>query len=87
MKEGETGPAGSERAGRTLWVLHKDGRSLTCLVSGEPGHEELRVLVDGEVYLDETHTVHDGAVSRARTLLHGFQAHGWTPVFVELPHA
>jgi hypothetical protein len=60
---------------------------VTCLVSGEPGHETLRVLVDGEPYLEETHIVHDGAVNRARRLLHGFEAHGWTPVFVALPRA
>jgi hypothetical protein len=87
MNEAEYGAAGPERAGRTLWVIRKDGRSVTCVVSGEPGHEELQVLVDGEVYLDETHTVHDGAVSRARTLLRGFEAHGWTPVLVVLPEA
>ena len=58
---------------------------MACLVSGEQGHEHLQVLLDGDVYLDETHTVHDGAVNRARTLLRGFEAHGWTPVVAAPP--
>jgi hypothetical protein len=65
---------------RTVWVLAKDGHTVTCVIFGEPGREELQVLIDLEPYLDELHTVHEGAVGRARTLLHGFEAHGWTPV-------
>jgi hypothetical protein len=38
------------------------------------------VLLDREVYLSEIHTVHEGAIARAHTLQHGFEAHGWTPV-------
>lgn len=53
---------------------------MTCVILGEPGHEELQVLLDQDVYLSEIHTVHDGAVGRARTLHRGFEAHGWTPV-------
>ena len=70
------------RAADTLWVLHKDGRTMTCVLSGEPGHEELQVLIDREVYLSETHSVRDGAIGRAHTLQRGFEAHGWTPDFV-----
>jgi hypothetical protein len=79
MKDEANAAAG---ATRTLWVLHKDGQKITCMISGEPGHEELKVLIDREVYLSETHTVHDGAIGRAHTLLRGFEAHGWTPDFV-----
>ena len=64
----------------TLWILGKDGHTMTCVLSGEPGHEELQVLLDREVYLSETHTVHDGAIGRAHILHRGFEAHGWTPV-------
>jgi hypothetical protein len=69
-----------EHAPRTLWVLHKEGHSMTCLISGRPGHEELRVLFDCDLYFSEIHTVHDGLLGRARTLYHGFEAHGWTSV-------
>ena len=65
---------------QTLWRLGKDGHTMTCALSGEPGHEELQVLLDREVYLSEIHTVHEGAITRAHTLQHGFEAHGWTPV-------
>jgi len=51
-----------------------------CTISGDAGHEELQVFLGREVYLSEIHTVHDGAVGRARTLRLGFEAHGWTPV-------
>jgi hypothetical protein len=62
----------------TLWVRHKDGHTMTCVLSGTPGHEELQVLIDREVYLSETHTVRDGAIARAHTLERGFEKHGWT---------
>jgi hypothetical protein len=52
---------------------------MTCVISGEPGQEELQVLLDGEIYLSEIHTVHEGAVARAHTLQRGFEAHGWAP--------
>jgi hypothetical protein len=78
MKD-EADAADAERATRTLWVLHKDGHTVTCVISGEPGHEELQVLIDREVYLSETHTVRDGAIGRSHTLQRGFEAHGWTP--------
>jgi hypothetical protein len=64
---------------RTLWSLSKDNHTMTCVISGEPGQEELRVLLDGEIYLSEIHTVHEGAVGRAETLHRGFEAHGWAP--------
>ena len=71
----------ADSAGKTLtlWICHKDGHTMTCVISGTPGHEELQVLIDGEVYLSETHTVRDGAIARAHTLQRGFEAHGWTP--------
>ena len=78
MTDGSDGGAGGEQAVRTLWQLSKDGQTVTCLVVGEPGHEELRVLMDAEIYLSEIHTVHDGALGRATTLRHGFEKHGWT---------
>jgi hypothetical protein len=81
----ETKAEEREPATRTLWVLGKDGHTMTCVISGEPGHEALRVLFDLEVYLDEMHTVHEGAVGRARTLFHGFEAHGWIPVPASTP--
>jgi hypothetical protein len=65
---------------QTLWILAKDGQTMTCMVSGEPDHEELRVLLDGELYLSEIHTVHEGLVGRAHTLHRGFEAHGWVAV-------
>jgi hypothetical protein len=73
----EADAADGVRGNPTLWMLHKDGHTMTCVISGEPGHEELQVLIDGEVYLSETHTVHDGAIGRAHTLHRGFEAHGW----------
>jgi hypothetical protein len=79
-KDGIPAEAASERPTRTLWILGKDGRTMTCVIAGQPGHEELQVLLDHEIYLSEIHTVHDGAVGRARTLRHGFEAHGWTLV-------
>jgi hypothetical protein len=51
------------------------------VISGEAGHEELQVFFDGEAYLSETHTVHEGAVGRARILHRGFERHGWATVF------
>ena len=66
----------------TLWILGKDGHTMTCVISGEPGHEELRVLLDREVYLSEIHTVHEGAIGRAHILHRGFEAHGWAPAVV-----
>jgi len=66
---------------RTLWIVGKDGHTMTCRISGELGHEELQVFFDGDVYLDEIHTVHEGVLDRARTLHRGFEAHGWTTVF------
>ena len=64
----------------TLWILGKDGRTMTCVVVGTSGHEELRVLLDREVYLSEIHTVPEGTIGRANTLRRGFVAHGWTPI-------
>jgi hypothetical protein len=75
---------GSDEA-RTLWVLGKDGHTMTCVVSGPPGHQELQVLFDREVYLSETHTVPEGAVARGDVLHRGFEAHGWTPVIAMPP--
>jgi hypothetical protein len=72
--------ASDEGVDHTVWVVGKDGHTVTCRISGEPGQEALQVLVDRDVYLDELHAVHGGAVGRAQTLLHGFEAHGWTPV-------
>ncbi|MEO8256905.1 MAG: hypothetical protein ABI868_06120 [Acidobacteriota bacterium] len=74
---------GGEQTTVTLWVLRKDAHVMTCVLSGGPGHRELQVLMDQEVYLNEIHTVRDGAIGRARTLLRGFEAHGWTPERVE----
>jgi hypothetical protein len=65
---------------RTLWILAKDGHTMTCTIAGEPGREELQVLYDREVYLSEMHTVPEGTMSRARLLHRGFEAHGWIEV-------
>lgn len=62
---------------RTLWILAKDGHTMTCTIAGEPGREELQVLFDREVYLSEAHTVPEGTIGRARLLRRGFEAHGW----------
>jgi hypothetical protein len=70
---------------RTLWVLGKDGHTMTCVISGQPGHEELQVLFDRDVYLSEAHTVHEGAIARADALHRGFEGHGWTTVPPTLP--
>ena len=77
--------ANSQRPTRTLWVVQKDGHSVRCLLSGEPGREELRILVDRELYLSEIHTVHEGVIGRADTLHRGFEAHGWTTVLCTPP--
>jgi hypothetical protein len=76
--DGTETEAGGEPAARTLWQLYKDGQKVTCLLVGRPGHEELRVLIDSDLYLSEMHTVHDGALGRATTLRHGFEKHGWS---------
>jgi len=62
----------------TLWTVFKDQHVMTCLIVEAPVGEELRVLVDGEMYLTEIHRVRDGLVGRANTLHHGLLAHGWT---------
>jgi hypothetical protein len=62
----------------TLWTVYKDQHVMTCLIVEAPVGEELRVLVDGEMYLTEVHHVHDGLVGRASTLHRGLLAHGWT---------
>jgi len=54
---------------------------MMCTIAGEPGHEELQVLFDQDVYVSEIHTVHEGVIGRARILHHGFEVHGWTSVF------
>jgi hypothetical protein len=61
-----------------LWTVRKDQHAMTCLIVEAPVGDELRVLVDGEIYLSEIHRVHDGLVGRANTLLRGLLAHGWT---------
>jgi hypothetical protein len=61
-----------------LWTVFKDQHEMTCLIVEAPVGEELRVLVDGEMYLTEIHRVRDGLVGRANTLHHGLLAHGWT---------
>ena len=86
MNERGHAETAGEPVTRTLWIVAKDGHTMTCEISGEAGHEELQVLFDREVYLSEIHTVHEGAVGRARTLHLGFEAHGWTAVF-EAPNA
>ena len=80
VKEGGHAETGGEPVTRTLWIVAKDGHTMTCTISGEAGHEELQVFFDREVYLSEIHTVPEGAVGRARTLHLGFEAHGWTAV-------
>jgi len=67
-----------DRAPETLWVLRREDHTVRCVASGQPGHEELTVLMDSELYFTEVHTVHDGLVGRSRTLRRGFEAHGWT---------
>ena len=52
----------------TLWTVFKDQHVMTCLIVEAPVGEELRVLVDGEMYLTEAHPVRDGLVGRANTL-------------------
>jgi hypothetical protein len=37
----------------TLWALSKDQHVMTCLIIEAPVGDELRVLVDGEMYLTE----------------------------------
>jgi hypothetical protein len=86
VKERGHTETGGEPLTQTLWILGKDGHTMTCVISGEPGHEELQVLFDREVYLSEIHTVHEGVLGRARTLHRGFEAHGWAAVF-EAPNS
>jgi hypothetical protein len=62
----------------TLWTVRKDQHAMTCLIVEAPVGEELRVLVDGELYLSELHRVHDGLVGRANTLHRALLARGWT---------
>jgi hypothetical protein len=62
----------------TLWTVRKDQHVMTCLIVEAPVGEELRVLVDGELYLTELHRVHDGLVGRANTLHRALLARGWT---------
>jgi hypothetical protein len=67
-------------ATRTLWILAKDGLTMTCTIGGAPGRELLQVLIDQEVYLSEIHTVPEGTMSRAHLLHRAFEAHGWIEV-------
>lgn len=70
----------------TLWRLQKKGHSIICIASGEPGHEEMRVLVDDEVYFTEIHSVHEGLIARAGVLQRGYEARGWTQSAGSGPH-
>ena len=62
----------------TLWTVRKDQHVMTCLIVEAPVGEELRVLVDDELYLTELHHVRDGLVGRANTLHRALLARGWT---------
>lgn len=62
----------------TLWTVRKDQRVMTGLIVEAPVGEELRVLLDGDVYLTELHRVHDGLLGRANTLHRALLARGWT---------
>ena len=50
---------------------------MTCVIVEAPAGEELRVLLDGEMYLTEIHAVRDGLIGRANRLLEGLLARGW----------
>jgi len=80
VKEGRHAATGGGVVTRTLWILAKDGHTMTCTIAGEPGREELQVLYDREVYLSEMHTVPEGTLSRAHLLHRAFEAHGWVEV-------
>ena len=77
-KKIESDPPVPRHTIETLWTVWKDQHVMTCLIVEAPVGEELRVLVDGEMYLTEIHRVRDGLVGRANTLHHGLLAHGWT---------
>jgi hypothetical protein len=62
----------------TLWTVRKDQHVMTCIIVEAPAGEELRVLLDGEMYLTEIHTVHEGLIGRANTLHHALLPRGWT---------
>jgi hypothetical protein len=62
----------------TLWTVRKDQHVMTCLIVEAPAGEELRLLVDGEMYLTEIHRVHEGLVGRANSLHRALLARGWT---------
>jgi hypothetical protein len=62
----------------TLWTVFKDQHVMTCLIVEAPVGEELRVLVDGEIYLTEIHRVRDGLMGRANALHRALLVHGWS---------
>jgi hypothetical protein len=61
----------------TLWTVRKEQRVMTCIIVEAPAGEELRVLLDGEMYLTEIHAVRDGLIGRANTLHQALLARGW----------
>lgn len=62
----------------TLWTARKDQHVMTCEIVEAPIGEELRVLVDGELYLTELYRGHEGLIARAHLLHEGLLARGWT---------
>ena len=74
----EPDPPPPRRVLETLWSVRKDHRVMTCVIVEAPAGEELRVLLDGEMYLTEIHAVRDGLVGRANTLHRALLARAWT---------
>ena len=70
-------PPAPRRVVETLWTVRKDQRVMTCIIVEAPAGEEMRVLLDGEMYLTEIHAVRDGLIGRANRLLEGLLARGW----------
>ena len=63
-----------------LWTLRRDAHVMCCVVVAGPEREELRVLVDDDLYLVEPYAHHDGLLGRAHVLHRGLLSRGWTDV-------
>jgi hypothetical protein len=59
---------------QTLWTVHLEGRVMTCVnVAGA----ELRMLVDGNLYLSERYPHFDSLLGRAQMLHRNLLRRGW----------
>jgi hypothetical protein len=62
---------------QTLWTIHREDHVMTCTSVSAPAREELRVFVDGNLYLNELYPHHDSLLGRAHMLHRNLLKRGW----------